>query len=67
MTLLNLKPTLSLMAVPSLSQHFLMNALLRDDPVDPLAIAVSAGASLTLGVVLAWIAARLYTRESILG
>jgi sodium transport system permease protein len=66
-TLLNLKPTLPLMAVPSLSQHFLMNALLRDDPVDPLAIAVSAGASLALGVVLAWIAARLYTRESILG
>jgi sodium transport system permease protein len=66
-TLLNLKPTLPLMAVPSLSQHFLMNALLRDDPVDPLAIAVSAGASLALGVVLAWIAARLYTREGILG
>jgi sodium transport system permease protein len=66
-TLLNLKPTLPLMAVPSLSQHFLMNALLRDDPVDPVAIAVSAGASLALGVVLAWIAARLYTREGILG
>jgi sodium transport system permease protein len=66
-TLLNLKPTLQLMAVPSLSQHFLMNALLRDDPVDPVAIAVSAGASLALGVVLSWIAARLYTREGILG
>jgi len=66
-TLLNLKPTLALMAVPSLSQHFLMNALLREDPIAPLSIAVSAGASLALGLVLSWIAARLYTREGILG
>lgn len=66
-TLLNLKPTLALMAVPSLSQHFLMNALLREDPVAPLSVAVSAGASLALGLALSWIAARLYTREGILG
>lgn len=66
-TLLNLKPTLALMAVPSLSQHFLMNALLREDPIAPLSAAVSAGASLALGLALSWIAARLYTREGILG
>jgi sodium transport system permease protein len=66
-TLLNLKPTLALMAVPSLSQHFLMNALLREDPIAPLSVAVSAGVSLALGLVLSWIAARLYTREGILG
>jgi sodium transport system permease protein len=66
-TLLNLKPTLALMAVPSLSQHFLMNALLREDPIAPLSVAVSAGASLALGLALSWIAARLYTREGILG
>jgi sodium transport system permease protein len=66
-TLLNLKPTLPLMAVPSLSQHFLMTALLRGDPIDPRAVAVSAAVSLALGVVLAWTAARLYRREAILG
>jgi sodium transport system permease protein len=66
-TLLNLKPTLALMAVPSLGQHFLMTALLRGDPIDPRAVAVSVGVSLALGVVLSWIAARLYRREGILG
>jgi sodium transport system permease protein len=66
-TLLNLKPTLALMTVPSLSQHFLMNALLREDPIAPLSVAVSAGVSLALGLALSWIAARLYTREGILG
>lgn len=66
-TLLNLKPTLPLMAVPSLGQHFLMTALLRGDPLDPRAVAVSVGASLALGLALAWLAARLYRREGILG
>lgn len=66
-TLLNLKPTLPLMAVPSLSQHFLMTALLRGDPIDPRAVAVSVGVSLALGIALSWIAARLYRREGILG
>ncbi len=66
-TLLNLKPTLPLMAVPSLSQHFLMTALLRNDPVQPLDVLVSAGASLALGLLLAWVASRLYAREGILG
>ncbi len=66
-TLLNLKPTLPLMAVPSLSQHFLMTALLRGDPIDPRAVAISVGVSLALGIALSWLAARLYRREAILG
>ncbi len=65
--LLGLQPTLPLMAVPSLGQHFLMTSLLRGEGVDPAAFAVSAGASLALGVALAWIAGRLYEREAILG
>jgi sodium transport system permease protein len=65
--LLGLKPTLPLMAVPSLSQHFLMTRLLRDEPILPAELLISAGASLALGVVLAWIAGRLYEREAILG
>jgi hypothetical protein len=32
-----------------------------------LDVAVSAGASIALGLLLAWIAGRLYERESILG
>jgi sodium transport system permease protein len=65
--LLGLQPTLPLMAVPSLGQHFLMTSLLRGEGVDPAAFAVSAGASLLLGLALAWIAGRLYEREAILG
>ncbi len=65
--LLGLQPTLPLMAVPSLGQHFLMTSLLRGEGVDPAAFAVSAGASLALGLALAWIAGRLYEREAILG
>jgi sodium transport system permease protein len=65
--MLGLKPSLELMAVPSLSQHFLMNTLLRGETPAVLDVAVSAGASIALGLLLAWIAGRLYERESILG
>ncbi len=65
--LLGLQPTLPLMAVPSLGQHFLMTSLLRGEGVDAAAFAVSAGASLALGLALAWVAGRLYDREAILG
>jgi sodium transport system permease protein len=65
--LLGLQPTLPLMAVPSLGQHFLMTSLLRGEGVDPAGFAVSAGASLLLGLALAWVAGRLYDREAILG
>jgi sodium transport system permease protein len=65
--LLGLKPSPPLMAVPSLSQHFLMTSLLRDEPLRALDVAVSAGVSLALGLALAWLAGRLYEREAILG
>jgi sodium transport system permease protein len=65
--LLGLKPTAALMAVPSLSQHFLITYLLRDETIPPAQLAVSIAASLGLGVALAWLAGRLYRREAILG
>ncbi|MCP5327570.1 MAG: ABC transporter permease [Sinobacteraceae bacterium] len=64
---LGLQPSLSLMAVPTLGQHFLMTQLLRGEGVDTASLALSAGASLALGLLLAWLAGRLYERESILG
>jgi sodium transport system permease protein len=66
-SLLGLKPSLPLMALPSLSQHFLMTSLLRGEPVGAMNVLVSAGSSLALGLVLAWIAGRLYEREALLG
>ncbi len=65
--LYSLRPTNALMAVPSLSQHLLMTSLLRDEPLQDIHIAVSAGMTLLAGVVLAWLAGRLYRREAILG
>ena len=65
--LADLQPSLALMAVPSLGQHFLITALLRGDAISPLSALVSVAASLALGVALAWLAGRLYRRESLLG
>lgn len=64
---LGLRPKLALMAVPSLSQHFLITSLLRDEPLPPAFIAVSVGATLLIGALLVGIAGRLYRREALLG
>ena len=65
--LLELQRSLPLMAVPSLSQHFLMTSVLRGEWPTATEVVLSAGTSLLLGAVLAWIAGRLYEREAILG
>lgn len=65
--LAELAPTLSLMAVPSLSQHFLITTLLRGEPLEAGYVALSVACSLALGVSLSWLAGRLYRRESLLG
>jgi len=64
---LGLRPALPLMAVPSLSQHFLITGLLRDEPLQASYVALSVGVTLTLGAVLVFIAGRLYHREALLG
>ena len=61
------KPTLELMAIPSLSQHLLLTALLKGEAIDPAFILVSAGSTLALGALLKWLAAVFYRREGILG
>jgi hypothetical protein len=63
---MNLAPTLPLMAVPSLSQHFLITAILRAAQLDPLHVLVSVASSLLLGLLLVVIVARVYRRESLL-
>lgn len=65
--IIGLKPSAWLMAVPSLSQHFLITRLLRAEPIPPLHLALSAGTTLALGVLLMLLAGRLYRRESLLG
>jgi sodium transport system permease protein len=64
---LGLRPTLPWMAAPSLSQHFLITSLLRDEALPLTYTALSVGATLLLGLVLAALAGRLYHREALLG
>lgn len=65
--MLELKPTALSMAVPSLSQHFLMTRVLRGEWPHTWEILLSVGVTLALGLLLAWVAGRLYEREAILG
>jgi len=65
--LYSLRPSNALMLVPSLSQHLLMTSLLRDEPLQDIHIAISAGTTLLAGLILAFVAGRLYRREAILG
>jgi sodium transport system permease protein len=64
---LGLRPTAALMAVPSLSQHFLITSLLRDEPIPGGFLALSVGVTLAVGAILVFIAGRLYHREALLG
>jgi sodium transport system permease protein len=65
--MLGLRPSAALMTVPSLSQHFLITSLLRDEPVSAAFLTLSVVATLAVGAVLMLIAGRLYDREALLG
>jgi sodium transport system permease protein len=64
---MGLRSTTALMAVPSLSQHFLITSLLRDEAIAPLHLALSVCVTLALGALLAAFAGGLYRREKLLG
>ena len=65
--LLGLRPRPALMAVPSLSQHFLITSLLRAEAPPAGWVALSVGATLALAAVLVVVAGGLYRREALLG
>jgi sodium transport system permease protein len=64
---LGIKANAALMAVPSLSQHLLIQGFLRGDALPAGYAAISVASTLALGGLLTWIAGRLYGRERILG
>jgi hypothetical protein len=53
--------------VPSLSQHLVIQGLMRGDPLPVSWMLLSVASTLLLGFLLAWLAGRLYRREAILG
>jgi sodium transport system permease protein len=65
--LLGLQAKTWLMFVPFLSQHLLLTTVVRAEEIVPLHVAISAASTLFYGVVLTWIAGRLYRREGLLG
>jgi len=64
---LAVKPAAALMLVPSLSQHLIIQGLMRGEELPVVWLALSAGSTLALGLALTWLAGRLYRREAILG
>ena len=66
-SIMNVQPSLALMAVPSLSQHLLITNLIRAEPIEVSMLALSIVSTLLLGALLAYAAIRLYQRERILG
>ena len=56
-----------LMLIPSLSQHLLITSLMKGETLRADWLILSAVSTLLAGLVLTWLATRLYRREAILG
>lgn len=66
-SILMIRPSTALMFVPSLSQHLLLVSLIKNETMNMLHVAISAGATLAIGALATFICARLYRREGLLG
>jgi sodium transport system permease protein len=66
-SILMVRPSAELMLVPSLSQHLLLVGLIKNEPLDWLQVLISVVSTLAIGALLAWLCARLYRREGLLG
>lgn len=66
-TIMNVRPGLDLMWIPSLSQHLLVTELIKAEPLNFVYLGISTTCTLLMGALLAWLATRLYDREQLLG
>jgi sodium transport system permease protein len=66
-SVLNVRPALELMTVPSLGQHLLVSTLIRQEPMEASWVIVSIGTTLLVSAALTLVAIKLYEREGILG
>jgi sodium transport system permease protein len=66
-SVVGLKPSMATMALPSLSQHFLIMSAIKGEPLPLSWFAISAGVSLLAAVAVTYLVSRLYQREAILG
>ncbi len=65
-SIMNVRPSLSLMLVPSLSQHLLVSNLIRGEAIDSAQLLVSVGWTLALAAVVTLIAVKAFKREGFL-
>jgi sodium transport system permease protein len=66
-SILNVRAKLEFMFIPSLSQHLILQDMIKNEPLNMLHVAISVISTLLFGAVLTWICARLYRREGLLG
>ena len=66
-SILTLRPRTEFMFIPSLSQHLLLVDMVKNEPINSLHVAISVASTLVIGIILAWVCARLYRREGLLG
>jgi sodium transport system permease protein len=66
-SILMVRPSAELMLVPSLSQHLLLVGLIKNEPLNALHVLISVTSTLLIGALLAFVCARLYRREGLLG
>ncbi|MCO4810438.1 MAG: ABC transporter permease [Gammaproteobacteria bacterium] len=66
-SILTLRPRTEFMLIPSLSQHLLLVDMVKNEPINGLHVAISVTSTLVIGIILAWVCARLYRREGLLG
>jgi len=63
---LSVKEKLWMMTVPILSQNLIINQIIRGEDPGIFAVLITIFSTLFFGLVLAWIAVRLYNKESML-
>ncbi|HEX2140336.1 MAG TPA: ABC transporter permease [Woeseiaceae bacterium] len=66
-SILMVRPSAELMLIPSLSQHLLLVGLIKNEPLNALHVLISVASTLLIGALLAFVCARLYRREGLLG
>ena len=64
--ILPIKEKLWMMAVPILGQNVVINQLIRGEAISPIGLILVVLSTLIVGLLLAWVAVRLYNRESLL-
>ena len=65
-SILALRPRLEFMFIPSLSQHLLLIERIKDEPLEPVQLAISMLSTLLIGMALTALCARRYRQEKLL-